>query len=202
MRSGETNLGDLVADALREVTGADAAIVNGGAIRGGLPQGLITYNDLLQVLPFENGCVVKVVTGQQFLDALEVGARLLPEENGGFLQVSGVTYTVDASVPSGVVLDEKGSFIKVEGAYRVQDVTVGGKSLNLMKEYTLASNAYLLLDGGNGMTMFKDCRVLQDDNLSDLDAVIEYVQNHLGAVVGEEYADSVGRITIKIISST
>lgn len=79
------------------------------------------------------GCVVEV-TGQQLKDALEMAARNCPEENGGFLQVSGMTYTIDTSVKSGVTLDDKGNFTGVSGAYRVTDITVGGEPLDRSEE--------------------------------------------------------------------
>ena len=79
----------------------------------------------LTVFPFGNmGCVVEA-TGQQIKDALEMASRNCPQENGGFLQVSGLTYTIDTSKTSNVQLDEKGNFVKVNGAYRVTDIMVG-----------------------------------------------------------------------------
>lgn len=200
VRTKEVNMGNLVADAFKEVLNADVALVNGGGIRKDILQGVFTYKDILEVLPFNNMCTVKEVSGQQILDALEMGVRKLPEESGGFLQVAGLSYVVDVSLPSSVVVDEKGNFIKVEGTYRVQDVKIAGKPLALDKLYSVAGNAYILEHSGNGMTMFKNSRLLFDDStLTDADVLIEYVQNHLNAKVGEEYKEPLGegRITIK-----
>lgn len=199
VRSQECNMGDLVADALRKVLDTDIALANGGGIRKDIAKGIFTYKDVLEVLPFGNMCAVKRVKGQQLLDALEMSAHKLPEGSGGFLQVSGMTYTIDSSLPSKVVLDEKGNFVKVEGAYRVQDVMVAGKPLDLEKTYLVGGNTYILRDGGNGMVMFNLGELVADDNLSEADALIEYVQNHLNAKVGEQYANPYGegRITIK-----
>ena len=98
VRSGETNLGDLCADAYRVMLGADIAFVNGGGVRANIAAGDVSYEDIINVHPFGNeGCVVET-TGQKILDALEFGSRNYPEENGGFLQVSGLTYTIDATV--------------------------------------------------------------------------------------------------------
>ena len=129
-----------------------------------------------------------------------MGVYELPAESGGFLHVSGLTYVVDATIPTSVVRDEKGNFIKVDGAYRVQEVKVAGKPLVLDKVYSVASNSYILTHGGNGMTMFNSGKLLSEDNLTDADAVIEYVQNHLNAKVGEEYKKPLGegRISIKL----
>lgn len=119
VRSAETNLGDLCADAYRYQLGADIGLMNGGGVRDSIAAGTITYNDTLKVFPFGNmGCVVEA-TGQQIKDALEMASKDCPTENGGFLQVSGLTYTVDTSIPSSVKVDEKGNFQGVSGAYRV-----------------------------------------------------------------------------------
>ena len=112
-------MGNLVADAVRKVLNSDIGIINGCNIRKDIPKGVFTYKDILEVLPFGNSCAVKELSGQQILDALEMGARNLPRETGSFLHVSGLTYEVDASKPSSVVLNEKGAFVKVGGAYRV-----------------------------------------------------------------------------------
>lgn len=199
IRSGETNLGDFVTDAYRTVLDTDIAICNGGGIRNEIPVGTFTYNDILNTFPFGNMCVTLEVTGQQILDALEMGASDYPQENGGFLQVSGLTYTIDSSIASHVVTDEKGNFIKVDGAYRVQNVVVNNKPLDLNKKYTVGGTSYILKLGGNGMTMFKDARLIQDEMMSETDVIIEYIQNHLNAVIGDTYKNPYGqgRITIK-----
>ena len=108
VRNAETNLGDLCADAYRILLGADIAFVNGGGVRADIAPGEITYEDIINVHPFGNEACLVETNGQDILDALEMGAHLYPEENGGFLQVSGLSYTIDASVPSSVVLSDEG----------------------------------------------------------------------------------------------
>ena len=199
VRSQECNMGNLVADAMRQVLNADVSFVNGGGIRKDIPQGVFTYKDILEVLPFGNTCAVKEVTGQQFLDALEMGVRNLPKESGSFLQVSGISYEVNTSLPSNIVLDDKGAFVKVAGAYRVQNVKVAGKHLDLSKLYSVASNSYILEKNGDGMTMFKNGKVLYSgDNMTDAEIVIEFIQNHLNARVGDEYQNPLGEGRIRI----
>ena len=199
VRSGETNLGDLTADAYRYVLGAEIGFSNGGGIRDSIAGGNITYNDTLRVFPFGNmGCVAEV-TGQQIKDALEMGARNYPEENGALQQVSGLTYTIDSSIPSSVQLDDKRNFVAVTGPYRVTDIMVNGEPLDLNRTYTLASHNYLLKDGGDGMTMFAGCNIVKDEVMADVDLLSAYVRDNLGGVVGEEYANPAGqgRIVIK-----
>ena len=90
IRSQETNLGDLCADAYREVLDADVGLINGGGIRADIAAGEITYGDIISVHPYNNQATSVRVTGQQLLDALELGARYTPYENGGFLHASGL----------------------------------------------------------------------------------------------------------------
>ena len=199
VRSQETNLGDLCADAYRVLLDADIGFVNGGGVRADIDAGDITYADIIKVHPFGNMACKIEVTGQQVLDALEMGASALPAENGGFIQVSGLTYEIDVSVPSSVVTDDKGNFVEVSGDRRVKNVTVGGEPIDPEKTYTLASHNYWLKSGGDGMSMFPGSPVVLDEVLIDNQVLINYIVDELGGVVGEEYADPYGqgRIVIK-----
>lgn len=202
IRSQETNLGDFCADAYRWALGADVGLINGGGIRADLPAGDITYGQIINVHPYNNQATSVRVTGQQLLDALEMGAMYAPEENGGFLHVSGLTYTVDLSVPSSVVIDDKGNFVRVDGSYRVKDVTVGGAPLEPDKTYVVASHDYMLLSGGDGMVMFQGAEVVKDRVMPDSEVLIQYIRDALGGVVGEEYADSYGQGRITLLTDT
>ena len=175
VRSRETNLGDFCADAYRAVMGADIAFVNGGGIRAELAPGEVTYGDILDLHPYGNALCLVEATGQQILDALEMGARKYPQTSGGFLQVSGLTYTIDAAVPSSVVVDENGAFQSVDGPRRVTGVKVGGQPLELDRVYTLASHNYMLKSGGDGYTMFQGCTLLKDETVLDNQALIRYL---------------------------
>ena len=199
VRSGETNLGDLCADAYRVVLGADIGLSNGGGVRASIKPGNITYNDTLTVFPFGNmGCVAEV-KGQQIKDALEMASKNYPKESGGFLQVSGLTYTINSQTPSSVQVDEKGNFLKVNGAYGVSDIMVGGTPLDVNKTYTVASHNYMLKSGGDGMTMFKGSKIIRDEVITDVDLLSSYIRNQLGGNVGSDYANPAGqgRITTK-----
>ncbi len=192
VRNTETNAGDFCADACRFVTGAEVAIVNGGGVRCDVPQGDLTYGDIISLHPFANMISVVEVSGQQILDALENGARYLPEENGGFLHVSGMSYEIDMNVPSSVKSDENGSFIGVEGEYRVKNVRIDGKPLDVEKNYVLAAIDYLLKDGGDGFTMLQDAKMINESFILDSDVVIQYITNGLNGHIGKNYADPYG----------
>lgn len=198
IRNGETNLGDLAADAYRVQLGADIGLCNGGGVRTDIESGTITYEDTLAVFPFGNmGCVAEV-TGQQIKDALEMGAKNYPEESGGFMHVSGLTYTIDSSVKSSIKVDDKGNFVSVDGPYRVTDILVGGQPIDLNKTYTVASHNYMLKSGGDGMTMFNGCNIIKDEVMVDVDVLSTYIQG-LGGSVSSEYEnpEGQGRIVIR-----
>lgn len=199
VRKAETNLGDLCADASRYMMGADIGFMNGGGIRAGIEAGDITYEDALSVFPYGNMICMAEVSGQKIKDALEMGVKNYPEESGGFIHVSGLTYTVDSSVPSSVVLDEKRNFVSVGGEYRVRDIYVGEEPLDVNRTYTLASHNYWLKSGGDGMSMLMGCSILKDETMVDVDTITSYISEYLGGTVGEEYKDprGQGRITIK-----
>lgn len=199
VRKAETNLGDLCADASRYMMGADIGFMNGGGIRAGIEAGDITYEDALSVFPYGNMICMAEVSGQKIKDALEMGVKNYPEESGGFIHVSGLTYTVDSSVPSSVVLDEKRNFVSVDGEYWVRDIYVGEEPLDVNRTYTLASHNYWLKSGGDGMSMLMGCPILKDETMVDVDTITSYISEYLGGTVGEEYKDprGQGRITIK-----
>ena len=200
VRSNETNLGDLCADAYRIMSGADVAIVNGGGVRADIPAGDITFGQLIAVHPFGNEMCVVEATGQEILDALEFSVHSLPGEFGGFLHVSGMSFTVDLSVESSVKLDVNDMFVSVEGERRVKDVMIGGEPLDPEKTYTLASHNYKLKSMGDGYSMFADNVFLQDSVMIDNQVLMNYIIDVLGGVVGEEYSDVYGQGRITIIN--
>ena len=143
-------------------------------------------------------------TGQEVLDALELSVASLPAEFGGFLQVSGLKFTVDTSIASTVEKDEKKMFVKVTGERRVQDVEVLQEDgsyapIDPNKTYTVACHNYLLKSAGDGYTMFTDNTLLRDEVMLDNQVLINYIVDVLGGTVGSEYLEPYGqgRITIK-----
>ena len=199
VRRAETNLGDLCADAYRAQSGADIAFVNGGGVRVNIEAGDITLNDILKVHPFGNAMCVIEVSGQQILDALEWGARAVPGENGGFLQVSGLTYEIHTYIDTPCKQDENTLFAGIEGERRVQNVLVNGKPIDPKATYTLASHNYMLLNQGDGYTMFAGCKLLQDCVKLDNQVLIDYIVDTLGGTVGEQYDNPYGEGRIVIV---
>ena len=192
VRRAETNLGDLCADAYRDAVHADIGIANGGGVRADVLAGDITYSDIIRVNPFNNTLCVIEATGQQILDALEWGAHMVPEENGGFLQVSGLTYEIHTDIESGCIQDENGMFQGIDGDYRVKNVMVGTEPLDLKKTYTVAGCDYIILQNGDGYTMFDGCSIVQQGGCLDNQALIKYLSGPLGGVVPDKYADPYG----------
>lgn len=138
VRTQESPLGNLAADALRDYCDADIAIQNGGGIRAGLTAGDVTVGDVFAMLPFDNKVTLVEVTGQTVWDALENGVDDYPATNGKFPQVAGIKYTFDGAKPAGE---------------RIVSVTLAdGTPLDPEAWYTLACNDFMC-GGGDGYTM-------------------------------------------------
>ena len=207
VRSRETNLGDLCADAFRYVYNCDIAVVNGGGVRANIPAGEITMDDILTVSPFQNTTAMVEVDGQTILDMLEYSVySALPYtdngeepvgEFGGFLQVSGLKFTVDASIDSPVIIEEE-MYKGIDGERRVKDVFVekdgNYEPLDPSKQYTLASTQYILYDLGNGYTMFDKAKAISKEGVVDASCIIEYIGVGLNGVIPSEYEKPQGRI--------
>ena len=211
VRNRETNIGDLCADAYRALADADIAFVNGGGIRADIKAGDITTNNMIAVHPYGNMLCACYATGQQIIDALEWGSRNTMAqatdgksalgENGGFLQVSGLKYTIDTSIENHCVMDENNMFAYVDGERRVKDVMVGSEEegwapIELDKTYKLASHNYMLQDMGDGYTMFADNEYPLNCTMLDNQVIINYICDYLGGIVDERYAQPQGRITV------
>ena len=201
VRTAETNLGNLCSDALFFVTNADVSYVNGGGLRAPIKSGDMTFNDIYSVYPFNNRIVTAEITGQVLLDMLEMSMISYPQEDGAFPHMSGITFSVNKSIPSSIKVDENGFFTKVDGDYRVYDVKVldkesgNYKALELDKKYILAAADYYILNFGSGMSMFKDAKVVESEGMLDVEVLERYITDNLNGVIGEEYKDVVNRIT-------
>ena len=201
VRSQETNLGDLAADAIRHETGTDIAFANGGGLRSEIPAGTITYASIIKVFPFSNQICVSELSGQQILDALEWGARSVPGQTGAFLHVSGLTYEIHADIPSSCTVTTDGVFASVDGEYRVKNVMVGEEPLDLNKTYTVSGMDFFMKYHGSGFGMMGEEEVILDEVKMDNQVVMDYITGELNGVVGEEYADPHGQGRIRIFGA-
>ena len=187
VRNNDTGIGNFVADAYRTILDADIAIVNSGGIRTSIESGEITYEELFNVHPFANNVAKIKIKGSELANLLEYSVRGLPSENGGFLQVSGITFDVDLSVDSIVQVDDNGMMLPIgEGERRVKNIKVGGANLDPEKIYTLASTDYVLLNGGDGYVI-KNEGIIAVDEITDLDVLVKYLKETLGGVVPGKY---------------
>jgi len=218
IRSQETNLGDFTADALYYLfdnmgMDVDVAIMNGGGIRADMPAGDISYKTTKTVHTFGNVACLQTITGQQLLDALEWGARNVGVgENGGFLQVSGITYEIHSYIESTVQADDKGVWCGAPtGEYRVKNVMVAGEPLDLEATYNLAGYNYTLRDLGDGFAMFDGAVNVLDYVMEDYLVLANYaasfpVEGELptikadNSVLGANYGDINGEGRIEIIA--
>ncbi len=214
VRNANSNMADFINDsylwyAENDPSGkgfvkADAAIMNGGSIRADINAGDIDYLSVLSVLPWNTKICEIEATGQMIVDALEMGAKNYPDESGGFISGGNLTYELNKSAKSNVVLDDKKMFVKVngdyyKGGYRVQNVRIGGKPIDLKKKYNLVITAYYYKDSGDGMTMFKDAKAIVDDGkkVLDIDIFNAYLSVGQGGVVSEKYRNPYGEGRIK-----
>ena len=189
----ETNLGDLCADAYRAATGADIAFVEASEIQGEIAAGDVSYNDIVKAMPGNSDISMFTVSGGEILDALEMAARLFPLNNEGFLQVSGITFDIQETVKSSVTVDEKGNFTGVKKEYRVTNVMVGGKELDLMGDYSVAATE-AFLTGKTGYTMFEEVSKKTNNITTDNQALYQYITKDLKGKIPEVYSEKLGRI--------
>ena len=181
-RTRETNVGNFIADVLRQATNADVALVNGGSIRADLTYnpGVLTKRDVLSILPFNNPVLKIEISGKTLREALEHGVARSAEDNepGRFPQVSGMTFKFDTTLPAN---------------QRITEIKVGGKPLDKQKNYTLATVSFLVLNGGDGYTMFKDAKILINTDTAQKDA--ELLENAIKTAPNKTIAPKVeGRI--------
>ncbi len=151
VRLRETNLGNLVADILREKAGADGAIINGGGIRTSISKGEVRVKDVYSVLPFDNYVVAMKLSGVQIKEALEHGVSGVQDEEGKFPQISGLTFTYSKS--------------SIKGS-RIKEIIIGGRPLEPGRVYTIATNDFMAA-GGDGYRAFGEAvRSSKDYNVA------------------------------------
>jgi len=180
IRSAETNLGDLFADAMRADAKSDVALMNSGSIRGDrvYPAGPLTGRTLLAMHPFGNVVCTVEVSGRVLLEALNSGVSKMPSAAGQFPQVSGLTFVVDTHAPVGS---------------RVRDVTIGGRPLDAAKTYTVAIPDFVL-KGGDAYSMFAGQKVIVGPQAGSL--LVQALGRYVIAQ-GEVTQQTDGRITVR-----
>lgn len=159
VRTGETNLGDLITDAMRAKLDTDAAITNGGGIRASIDKGEITQGEVITVLPFGNTTIAIELSGADLRAALEHAVSEYPATEGLFPQVSGIKFTFDGDAEPG---------------NRVQEVWVGGEELDPNRMYTVATNDFMKA-GGDGYSMFTDAPIVKEAGGLE-EVLMEYIE--------------------------
>lgn len=151
VRTGDTNLGNLLAESLLDISGADVALTNGGGIRATIDMGPVTKGEVLTVLPYGNTVRVIELTGADILAAIENGVDSYPEAKGAFPHIAGMTVSFDATQPAGS---------------RVVELNIAGTPVDPAATYTLATNDYLVA-GGDGYSMFTGKKVVAEFGAMD-----------------------------------
>ena len=200
VRTGETNLGDLITDAMLWQAGTlgekvDAAVNNGGGIRASLSVGDLTKKDINTVLPFGNTLYLVKLTGAQLLEALEASTCSLPESIGAFPQVSGIEYTVNTGAKFSSTENYPGStYGKPNAVNRVTIQSVGGAAFDLAETYTIVTNDFLGA-GGDTYYTFKSSPVGYDTGVPLDEVLMDYITAQCkGTITKAAYGQTAGRI--------
>ena len=200
VRTGETNLGDLITDAMLWQAGTlgekvDAAISNGGGIRASLSVGALTKKDINTVLPFGNTLYLVKLTGAQLLEALEASTCSLPESIGAFPQVSGIEYTVNTGAKFSSTENYPGStYGKPNAVNRVTIQSVGGAAFDPAETYTIVTNDFLGA-GGDTYYTFKSSPVGYDTGVPLDEVLMDYITAQCkGTITKAAYGQTAGRI--------
>ena len=206
-RDSETNLGDLITDAMLWKIRSDAtikvpaenvvAITNGGGIRATVKAGDVTKKDINTVLPFGNTLAVVYVTGAELLEALEASTYCTPESLGGFPQAAGVTFTVKTyeKYDKNPEPYPKSTYYGPKSIQRVTIDNVNGKKFDLTATYAVVTNNFVA-GGGDTYYAFAAATDQFDTGLPLDEVVMEYITKELKGVIGETYAKPAGRITV------
>ena len=208
-RTQETNLGDLITDSMLWAIRKDAeltvpaedvvAITNGGGIRAAIHKGDISKLDVNTVLPFGNTVAVVYVTGAELLEALEASTFALPKSLGGFPQIAGMNISIDATKKYDANADTYpgSTYHGPASINRVTINSVNGKAFDPNETYAVVTNNFLAA-GGDTYYAFAAASGQFDTGLPLDEVLMDYITTELKGVVGEQYAQSQGRITITL----
>ncbi|MCR4635191.1 MAG: bifunctional metallophosphatase/5'-nucleotidase [Butyrivibrio sp.] len=207
-RTQETNLGDLITDALKwsvlkekDALSVDedhvVAITNGGGIRASIDAGAITKNDINTVLPFGNTVAVVYVTGEELLEVLEASTFCTPSAIGGYPQTSGIKFTIDTTKPyqQGEAYPDS-TYYAPAAITRVTIESINGKPFSLTDTYAVVTNNFCAA-GGDTYYRFLSASDQFDTGIVMDEAVMAYVSEVLGGnVTADKYGDVRGDQTI------
>jgi 5'-nucleotidase len=211
-RTEETNLGDLITDAivwsvvkeggieqdeLLDVVG----IQNGGGIRATIGIGDVSKKDVTTVLPFGNTVAVVFVSGEDLLEALEASTFCNPDPVGGYPQTSGIEWTLDTTKPydQGEVYMLEGKDTSYYGPASIKRVTINsinGKPFDPEETYVVITNNFCAV-GGDTYNVFANSGLGFDTGITLDEAVMAYISEALNGVITEEaYGQPKGRVTV------
>lgn len=200
VRASETNLGDLITDAMLWQAGqdneeVDAAITNGGGIRASIAAGDITKKSVNDVLPFGNTLYVVELTGAELLEALEASTYCTPEPVGAFPQVAGIEFTINTGAAYDAGENYPGTtYAEPASINRVTILTVGGQAFDADATYTIVTNDFLAA-GGDTYYAFSAAESGYDTGISLDQVVMDYITEELdGTVTAAAYGQTANRI--------
>ena len=205
-RTEETNMGDLITDAMMWAIKTNApsvdmtnavAITNGGGIRAAIKKGDITKKDINTVLPFGNTLAVVYVKGSELLEALEASTYCTPEAVGGFPQFAGMEVELNIAPKYDKNAKEyPGSeYFGPKSINRITIKSINGKAFDPNATYAVITNNFMAA-GGDTYYAFAAAKEQFDTGLPLDEILMEYIATELNGVVGEQYAKPQGRLTI------
>ena len=162
VRTGDTNLANLITDSMLHTTGADIAFIGGGSIRGSIGAGNITMGDVLTVLSFANLIITVELKGSDVLEILEHGVSQYPEPAGLYIQVAGIRFVFDPDAEPGQRI--------------VTAIMTDGTAFDINKTYTVATVEFIAA-GGDGYTTMERGMNLKFYG-GDAEAFVRYLETN------------------------
>ena len=208
VRTQETNLGDLITDALLWYATKDGkldvpadhivAVTNGGGIRASIKAGDITMKDINTVLPFGNTVAIVYVTGEKLLESLEAATQSAPTALGGFPQIAGINMSLCTGAPydkQDETYPDGSTYYGPKTINRVTINSINGKPFRAKDTYAVVTNDFMAA-GGDVYYAFASSPKIVDTGTPMDEAVVEYIKTELKGVVGKDYEKAQGRLNM------
>ena len=212
VRTQETNLGDLITDALMWYATKDGkldvpadhivAVTNGGGIRASIKAGDITMKDINTVLPFGNTVAVVYISGEKLLESLEAATQSAPTALGGFPQIAGI----NLSLCTGAAYDKQDETYPGGSTYygpksinRVTINSINGKPFRAKDTYAVVTNDFMAA-GGDVYYAFASSPKIVDTGTPMDEALVEFIKVKLNGVIGKEYENAQGRLNMAVFN--